>query len=363
VFDQTSTRRVVAAPKIGLPPVPATSDGEPVPELLIREVDPYDDVDMDAFQDVYAAAERAEDPDTALYSREDAVALLTSVSTTYLWDGFGAFFDGTMVGELIVTGERRADARTARVWVWVHPARARQGIGTRLARYAEDRVRSLGRGVCQAQTRIGADRQGGNRRFAEGLGYTLANTEVERRLVLPVDRARLDRLSAEAAPYHRDYALRVEVGPVPADLAASYVALKNRMELEMPNGDLEVEAGHDTVDDLATQDRELVDAGRTRVGAYALDRAGTVAGYTVAVVSNEGFDHVDQGGTLGHRGHRLGLAVKCAQLRAIAERFAGKRFVTTTNAETNAHMVAINEALGFEVREIVGDFQKRLPDL
>jgi hypothetical protein len=33
-----------------------------VAELVIRPVDPHDDADMDGFQRVYAAAERAEDP-------------------------------------------------------------------------------------------------------------------------------------------------------------------------------------------------------------------------------------------------------------------------------------------------------------
>ena len=42
------------------------------------------------------------------------------------------------------------------------------------------------------------------------------------------------------------------------------------------------------------------------------------------------------------------------------EAFPDKTFIETTNAETNAHMVAINEALGFEVAQVYGDFQKRL---
>jgi len=83
----------------------------------------------------------------------------------------------------------------------------------------------------------------------------------------------------------------------------------------------------------------------------------------VAAVSSADFDHVDQWGTLvhpAHRGHRLGMAVKCAQVRAISTMFPDKRLITTTNAETNAAMVGINEALGFRVHEVYGDFQKRL---
>jgi GNAT superfamily N-acetyltransferase len=334
-----------------------------VPELVIRPVDPHDDADMDAFQEVYAAAERAEDPDTPLYSRADAVAMLTSRDGGYRTDGFGAFVGDTMVGESMVTGDRRADARVARLWIWVDPRHARRGIGTRLVHHGEEQLRSWGREFCQAQTRIGADRSGSNRRFAEGLGYTLVNTEVERRLLLPPDPPLLERLAAEAAPHHVGYTVRVVVGPVPDDLAPSYVALKNRLVLEAPSGELEVEAAQDSVAELAAQDRDLVASRRTRVGAYALDASGEVVGYAVAAVSADESDHVDQWGTLvhpAHRGHRLGMAVKCAQLKVIGERFPAKRLITTTNAETNAPMVAINEVLGFEVREVVGDFQKRL---
>src|SRR5262245_130107 len=319
---------------------------------------------MDAFQDVYAAAELAEDADAALYSREDGITLLLSSGTGgQLQEGYGAFAGERMVGELMVSAPLRDNLHVARVWIWVHPAHQRQGVGTSLSSYADERVRSLGRSTCHAMARIGIDRASGNRAFAEGVGYLLANTEIERRLALPADTALLDRLAAEAAPHHADYTLRTVVGPVPTELAASYVALKNLLAVEAPMGDLEVEAGRETPAELAVQDRYLSDSGRTRVATYALDAAGEVVAYSVAAVSNEHHDHVDQWGTLvdpAHRGHRLGMAVKCGALRALSDGFPEKRFIETTNAETNAHMVAINEALGFAVVQVYGDFQKRL---
>ena len=338
-----------------------------MPDLEIRPLDPRDDADMDAFQEVYAAAERAEDPVTALYSREDGVTmLLASGSGGEVREAYGAFTGGAaseMAGELMLTAPLRDNLRTARVWIWVTPAHQRRGVGTELAAYAEQRMRELGRSVAQGQARIGADRDNGNLRFLTGLGWSLANTEIERRLPLPADLALVDRLAAEAAPHHAGYRIRTVVGPVPGDLAASYVELKNLIQVEMPSGDLDVEAGQETTAELAVQDQYLTDSGRTRVASYALDPAGAVVAYAVAAVSNDDHDHVDQWGTLvhpAHRGHRLGMAVKCAQLRTLSEGFPGKRFVTTTNAETNRHMVAINEALGFAVHEVYADFQKRL---
>ena len=330
--------------------------------LQIRRLDAADDADMDGFQDVYAAAELAEDPDAALYSRADGISILTSVGSRF-GEGYGAFADGRMVGELLLTGELPERLRVLRVWLWVTPSHQRRGVATALAAYADDRARALGRTVLHSQARIGVDRDNGNRRFAESVGFALANTEIERRLPLPVDLALLDRLAAEAAAYHLDYRIVAGVGSVPDELAPSYAALKNLMQLEMPAGDLEVEEGHETAADIARQDLELTRAGRTRVAAYALDPAGAVVAYAVAAVSNADHDHVDQWGTIvhpGHRGHRLGVAVKCAQLRALTESVHDKRYIETTNAETNTHMVAINQALGFEVVQVYGDFQKRL---
>lgn len=332
-------------------------------DLVIRAVDPYDDADMDAFQQVYAAAERADDPDAPLYSRADGVAMLSSSGGGFFTDGLAAFVGEEMVGEAMVNGASDDASRLARVWIWVAPRHSRHGVGSALLARAESLAAERGRSVCQGQVRLDRDRAGGNRAFAERHGYLVSHIEVERRLRLPVDRGLLDRLAGEAAPHHTDYDIRTVAGPVPDDLAASYVALKNQIALEIPQGDLEVEEAHDTVAELAVQDRDLADSGRTRVASYAVDRTGSVAGYTVMTVSNDDHDHVDQWGTLvdrSHRGLRLGLAVKVAASRVLSESFATKRFVTTTNAETNAPMVAINEALGFEVSAFWADVQRRL---
>ena len=49
-----------------------------------------------------------------------------------------------------------------------------------------------------------------------------------------------------------------------------------------------------------------------------------------------------------------------ALTRAIQENFPEAEYVRTQNAETNAPMVAINEAMGFEIHTVEGEFQKHL---
>ena len=60
-----------------------------------------------------------------------------------------------------------------------------------------------------------------------------------------------------------------------------------------------------------------------------------------------------------HRGHRLGLATKAVNLRAVQAARDDLTLVTTQNAETNDYMVSINERIGFRPIEVHAEFVKR----
>jgi len=159
-----------------------------------------------------------------------------------------------------------------------------------------------------------------------------------------------------------EYEIRSFVGPVPAELRPTYVDVRNLLAVEAPHGELEIEIGQDTVADFDALEDERIRSGRTAVTALAV-QDGTVVAYADASVPGGEFRHVDQYGTLvhpDHRGHRLGMAVKCAQLRALVEAFPDRHHIQTSNAEVNAQMVAINVALGFEIHQVWGEFEKRL---
>ena len=61
-----------------------------------------------------------------------------------------------------------------------------------------------------------------------------------------------------------------------------------------------------------------------------------------------------------HRGHRLGLAIKLANLDLLGEHAADVRLVVTGNASVNAPMIAVNEMMGFEVASEGNFWQKDL---
>ena len=60
----------------------------------------------------------------------------------------------------------------------------------------------------------------------------------------------------------------------------------------------------------------------------------------------------------GHRGRRLGLAVKLASHRALRADVPACEIVATSNADVNAHMNAINEALGYRQLETLLEYHR-----
>ncbi len=332
--------------------------------LSIRPVDPWDEDEMDVLQTLYVEAQRAEVPDARVYSRADSVALLRRTEGGVFYHAFAGFEGDQMVGQTWVVGSTIDNLHLAHLWAWVPPRFGRRGHGTALVEVAEEHLRELGRRTAVTQTWIG-DGSGGYRAFAERLGYSLAQTQVERRQRLPMDEPTLARLEAEAARHSEGYTLRTVVGPIPDDLVPGFLTLYNLMNVEMPTGDIDLEEGRRTPEVQAQQEDELRDQGRTRLTVLAYAPDGQAVAYSNVVTGAPDSDDpgIDQWATIvrpDHRGHRLGLAVKCALTRAIQEHFPEAEYVRTQNAETNAPMVAINEAMGFEVHTVEGEFQKHL---
>ena len=50
-----------------------------------------------------------------------------------------------------------------------------------------------------------------------------------------------------------------------------------------------------------------------------------------------------------HRGHRLGLLLKLAMMELLAATEPQLERIVTWNAQSNEHMIAVNEALGYTV--------------
>ncbi|MFC6285883.1 GNAT family N-acetyltransferase [Nocardioides sp. GCM10027113] len=253
--------------------------------------------------------------------------------------------------------------------VFVHPEHRRRGHGSRMLEQLEVVARGHGRSLLETAARWPYDGPADGAgtpglEFLRRHGFRLGLVDVMRSVDLPVDDARLAALAAEAAPHHAAYTLRSFVGPVPDELAQGWAELEATLMVEAPTGDLEREAESADVDELRRYEAVIEAQGRTKLNTVALDAAGELVAYTDLVVSAHDPDKAFQWGTLvrpDHRGHRLGLAVKVANLRLLQSSAPSATRLLTWNAEVNTHMVEVNEALGFKPLERVGELQKRLP--
>ena len=86
--------------------------------------------------------------------------------------------------------------------------------------------------------------------------------------------------------------------------------------------------------------REALRIALRRQHLIRLDRSATGRRYDEVAAGAPGYEH---------RGHRLGLLLKLEMLRWLAETEPALETLDTWNAESNRHMVAVNEALGYRV--------------
>lgn len=282
---------------------------------------------------------------------------------------FAGIEDGRTV---VVSGQIGMSLRDhltqADVAVFVHPDHRRRGHGTRMLQHLETVARGHGRTVLNAEAAwpYDAPADGTGTPAAEFLtrnGFRFGLGDVMRTLDLPVSDELLRRLAGEAALHHPAYELRSWVGRVPDELEVGWADLVSGLMVEAPVGDMERERESADVEELRRRQATIEAQGRTLYNTVALDADGWPVAYSNLAVSKHDPDNAYQWGTLvrpEHRGHRLGLAVKVANLRLFQSTPQEATRLRTWNAEVNTHMVAVNEMLGFRPVERLGEFQKRL---
>jgi RimJ/RimL family protein N-acetyltransferase len=289
-----------------------------------------------------------------LFSREDPEEELTA---------YAAFEADTMVGTGFTALSLLDNTDKAFLAVAVPETMRRHGIGTALLDELVRIACRAGRTGMLAECWVpAADRESHPfRSFAEHNGFTLANTEIRREMPLPVPADTLAAWAAEAAPHHVGYRIATFVDDIPDELVASLCHVMNQLILDAPTGAIELEAQATTPETFRHRQGMLREMGLTRYWTLAIDANGETSAYTTLGLSDDPPDLVDQWGTLvlsSHRGHRLGLAVKAANLAAVQAAYPERTRVNTQNAELNAPMVAINEKMGFRPVELLLEFQR-----
>ena len=289
--------------------------------------------------------------------------------------------DGKIVARAVFS-HLAAEREVAWADIQVLPAYRRRGIGSALA----DRVEAFaqGRGSQRlvvyapsapasgrriaAPTGVGSlPARNAEVQFLLHRGYSLEQVERCSRLSLPADQVRLEALaSAAAAAAGTDYRVHLWQGPTPEGWRAQVAHLHTVMSIEEPS------AGLDEPPDVWTPER-LVEAevreevsGRIQLVA-AVEHLPThqLAGFTVMGVPSEVDRPVSQEDTLvvpGHRGRRLGMLLKVANIAFLSKNMPGHPAIYTFNAEENRHMLDVNEAVGFVAIGNEGAWKKSWTD-
>ncbi|HET9498644.1 MAG TPA: GNAT family N-acetyltransferase [Marmoricola sp.] len=336
--------------------------------LQVRPLDPFDDHQMRAWYDVYRASETHGRKYHGAFAHEEVRAAFRFQQQTVVQNPLSAWLDGRIVGVAGCSVPMRDNLRQAQVSVGVHPDRWRQGVGTALLHDLERIARDAGRTVLVGETSYPYDGPADGRgtpgvEFATAHGFTLGLGDVQRVLDLPVASSRLDALAASVAAKHEGYTFRQVTSPVPDDIALALGELRAGVDSEAPMGEIEREPELVDLDRIREDEAAMAEMGRVRYATVAFAPDGSPAGYTEYVVPEHDRPWIFQWGTLvwrEHRGHGLGLATKVRNTAWVQREHPDRTVVRTWNADVNAPMIAVNEAMGFRPVDRLGEFQKRL---
>ncbi|GAA1342872.1 hypothetical protein GCM10009611_15880 [Arthrobacter roseus] len=269
----------------------------------------------------------------------------------------------------------------AYVHILIQPEHRRRGIGRQLYESVESHLRELGRVTVMGTTEHRADQIGPGAAnitavtgvgevpsssasvgFARSLGHSLE--QVERFSILNLDHradadAMLERARAVAG---HEYDLVYWEDRCPESLVNNYACLRQWMSVDVPAGSLEIqEEVWDTARVRHAEEEAVKREIRSLVAAARHRSTGQLVGHTILEYAGQKPEVLYQEDTLvltAFRGHRLGMALKAANILRIQAQWPLARRIYTWNAAENVHMLRINETLGFVPAGCTGMWQK-----
>jgi len=328
----------------------------------IRLLDRADDAQMRRFHEIGWRAEKEDGrPWNAFWTLGEMSAVMREPTEDQRLDGVCIFEGDEMVAGGVLGLSLLDNLDKAWMFPAVEPERRGRGLGSVLLEGLVDRAREAGRTQMLSGTSVPFTERGtsGVLRFADRHGFRLANTEIYRILRLPMRAGVLEEVRRESTPYHEDYTVESYVDELPEQYLASYCHLRNQLALDAPTGEVQFEAEQATPEIERQKLERNKRSGRTTYVSLAV-KDGEAVAHTDLYVPPSGTQAMQMGTLVrrDHRGHRLGAAVKVANLEALQRDCPEINEVHTQNAETNAWMVRINERLGFEPVAVCPEFMR-----
>lgn len=198
------------------------------------------------------------------------------------------------------------------------------------------------------------------RRFGFTLAQVVTVSRYDFRNPAADPAATLEAALAAAGP---DYRIHSWEGRTPARWEDDLAHLKARMFTDAPAGDFEVVEVEWDAERLRREEDRFVGSFRRWVTVAEHVPTGRLVAFSELHTRRaEPTKLTEQEDTLvvtEHRGHRLGLAVKAANLVAVAREVPDAGPIITWNAAENTHMLAVNRKLGFVPFLVEGGFKRR----
>jgi GNAT superfamily N-acetyltransferase len=333
--------------------------------LEIRDVDTADAAQLRGWFDVWRASQRHR-PDDLLPTWEASHKPLSTPRPDFDLSLFGVHDDGELVGAGLLNLPMDDNLTVSYADVMAHPDHRRRGVGSAVLAEIERRSRAAGRERVLTEVFVPAgasDDLPGDEAFAVVRGYEVANRESSKAVDVVASEPLWPALEEQAAAALGAYRVVTWRDHCPEEYVESFgVALSRVMSL-IPQGELALEDREWTVAQVRAAEERRREIGLATLESAAIAPDGTVVGLTglrVHVVDPR-VAHVSVTMVLPeHRGHRLGLATKLDNHRALRAAFRDCRLVVTSNADVNTHMNAINDAMGYRVLEQLLECQKHL---
>ena len=309
--------------------------------------------DLERFHSVWASSFDADHEDLPADPVEELAVDLAGLHADeqiLMWVGKAA---GRTVAAGRLSLPVKDNTSTAMFEVHVHPDDRRSGHGFAMARHGLELAASQQRQTVLSEVCSPLAGSGGApSAFARRLGLRPVLEEVRRVLDLTtLDAAHVEASRRAAAAVATDYDVVQWLDAAPHALCDDLARLVQLMSTDPPMGEM-------------TWQPEVWDANRWRVteervrakqcirlSSTVVHRStGRAVGYSDIAASRLQPEIAYQWATIvesAHRGHRLGMLLKAANLQLLLRELPVARTLNTWNAAVNSQMISINEALGF----------------